>query len=243
MNKGLCSILEKENDNLRDLRAFTRVELACVIGAFTVLLLVALPLFANTSLRSNQASCLNNLRQIGVAFQAWGSDHDDRRPWLVPMSEGGSAGHILRNEAWFQYSWLSNHMSPSLLMDPSEKAPNKRMTDNWGFSPVGGLSAFKDNAVSYMLGCHTSLADANEMLVADRHVRFNFLGAGCSYGFNRVASLNAFPFYGWTNGLHGYAGNLLLNDGRVDFTSQDQLKRVLTRANDGPVASHFLTPF
>src|SRR5688572_25059270 len=153
--------------------AFTRIELAVVLGVLSVLILIALPLLANNSARSDQVGCLNNLRQIGIAFQAWGDDHHDRRPWFVPMNEGGSSGHTLRNEAWFLYTFLSNHIAPEVLMDPSETVPYKRRAANWALTPNGGFlhSAFKNNAASYMLGLHTSFAEANSILVGDRHLQ------------------------------------------------------------------------
>ena len=150
MKEDLYSVLEKRDNNLRKIRAFTRLELICLICALTVLLLVALPLLANPSMRSNQTGCLNNLRQIGVGFQAWSNDHDDRRPWFVPMTEGGSAAHPFRNSASIHFAFISNYVSPTVLVDPVEIRGTKRVALNWTSGPGGFLNpAFADNALSH----------------------------------------------------------------------------------------------
>jgi len=225
--------------------AFTRIELAVILAVLAVLVLLTLPLLANNSMRSNQAGCLNNLRQIGIAFQTWGNDHEDRRPWFVPMSEGGAISNTFRSEAYFLYAFLSNHIAPGVLMDPSETAPFKRRAENWAFTPNGGFlhSAFKNNAVSYMLGLHTSF-DANNILAADRHVQFGAARFCPVGGITMVLPLESGPaFKGWTNNVHGLAGNLLLNDGHVEYASQERLRVIVFRIDDGLVEEHIVTPY
>jgi competence protein ComGC len=240
---GACMNFAKRTPAHSLAAAFTRVELAAVTGACCIFLLLVLPLLANNSFRSNQVGCLNNLRQIGIGFQAWGDDHGDRRPWFVPMTEGGSMAHPLRNNAFLHYAFLSNYISPALLIDPAETATGKRVALNWSSSQGGFLNpGFKNNALSYMMGCHTTLAETHDILSGDRHIQFSGV-ASCSYGFSGVWSLNGSPFSfrGWSNGVHGAAGNLLFNDGRVEFTSSDRLRDVIS-GPDGPT-SHFLSPF
>ena len=233
-----------------DRSAFTRAELITLLAALFLCAAVLLPSLASTGTRSEQVSCLNNLRQIGIAFQAWGNEHDDRRPWFVqadvPRNEGGTRGHPLVNDVFIHFSALSNYMSPALLSDPGETVRNKRVAHDWSWSPAGGFmnGAFRNNALSYMLGVHTTISEAANILTADRNVYFNGVG-GCSYGFNQVLSVDLFPaaYRGWTNGNHGAFGNVLLNDGRVEFTSSARLFNILYRADDFTGSEHFLAPF
>lgn len=209
-------------------RAFTRLEILVVVGVLMLLALVCLPLLANTSLRSNQISCLNNLRQIGVAFQAWGTDYDDRRPWFVPMDEGGSRSHPLRNNAYIHYSFLSNHISPEVLVDPVD--PRKRMARTWDDSPYTGFlnPSFRNNAVSYMVGSDAYPWAGNTVLVADSTVEFNGFGSCPSGGGLAVGILLTDPpsYRGWTNGGHGIVGNVLLNDGGVETMGRERFREV-----------------
>jgi type II secretory pathway pseudopilin PulG len=224
-------------------RAFTRLELVAAAATLGMLGLLVLPLLGNTSMRSNQTSCLNNLRQIGVAFQAWGNDYGDRRPWQVPMQEGGSSSHPFRNNAFLHYTFLSNHISPQLLIDPAETDPSKRTATDWNLSP-GGFLSLKNNALSYMFSTHTYLAEATDILSSDRNVQFAG-SSGCSYGGGlQVQSLGVgVNFRGWTNGPHGIGGNVLVNDGHVEYATQGRLKAIITQEGDFVGSDHLLTPF
>src|SRR5436305_15233356 len=37
---------------------------------------------------SSRIACLNNLRQIGIAFRMWANGHQNRFPWQVPPKRG-----------------------------------------------------------------------------------------------------------------------------------------------------------
>src|SRR5258708_2481465 len=73
--------MKKNTAEYRDLeRAFTRLELVMIVATLVLLTGVALPLLAGTRARSEQVSCLSNLRQDGHAFQVWANDHGDKNP-------------------------------------------------------------------------------------------------------------------------------------------------------------------
>ena len=178
-------------------RGFTRIDAIAVGCMLAVTSAVGiLPSLGSNVGRSDQVGCLNNLRQIGMAFQSWGSDHGDRRPWFVPMTEGGAREHPLKNNAFIHFTFLSNHLSsPAILVDPAENARSKRVATNWSASPQGGFlhPSFANNALSYMLGVHTTIAEADRILVADRHVQSSGV-TGCSYGFGPLMLLSFRPF-------------------------------------------------
>jgi hypothetical protein len=230
--------------------AFTRAELIATLGAIFICAVILLPSLASNGYRSEQVGCMNNLRQIGIAFQAWGNEHDDQRPWFVmtniAQNQGGTREHPLMNNAWIHFTALSNFMSPTLLSDPGEMGRNKRVAQTWSFSPGDGFfnGNFRDNALSYMLGVHATVAESMGILTADRNVSFDGV-SGCAYGFSQVLNLINSPsaFRGWTNGNHGTLGNVLLNDGRVEFTSSARLQAILGPVADVGAAEHFLVPF
>jgi len=227
-------------------KAFARLELIAISATFCMLVLLMLPSLASTSMRSNQASCLNNLRQIGIAFQAWGNDHSDNRPWFVFTNEGGTHSHPARGNAYIHYSVLSNHLSPTLLIDPAETNPAKRMATTWNLSP-GGFLSLKNSALSYMFSIHTWIPDATDILSSDRNVQFAGATVCSSGGGTPVQELGTgvsrSEFRGWTNGPHGIAGNVLINDGRVEYAGQTGLKAIIVPQRDPPAGDHLVTPF
>lgn len=65
---------------MRAQRAFTLIELLVVIAMIAILASLLLPSFSRAKQASKAASCLNNLRQWGLATQLFVGDNDDFLP-------------------------------------------------------------------------------------------------------------------------------------------------------------------
>ncbi len=61
-------------------RGFTLIELLVVIAIIAILAAILFPVFANAKERARQAKCLNNLKQLTVAFQAYVDDNNGYTP-------------------------------------------------------------------------------------------------------------------------------------------------------------------
>jgi prepilin-type N-terminal cleavage/methylation domain-containing protein/prepilin-type processing-associated H-X9-DG protein len=61
---------------------FTLVEVAVVVAILGLLAALAVPAIGVALDRSREARCLSNLRQIGLAVQAYAADHDQNLPDL-----------------------------------------------------------------------------------------------------------------------------------------------------------------
>src|SRR5262245_12058175 len=87
---------------------FTLVELLVVIGIIAVLISVLLPTLGRAREQANQAACLSNLRQLGMAFVMYANDN---KGWLPATSRGGP---------YFAHDWL--HYQPDRNLDQSAVA-------------------------------------------------------------------------------------------------------------------------
>lgn len=238
-------------------RAFTRLELLMVILTVGLLATIGLPALGGSKPRSEQTTCMNNLRLIGRAIHMWGDDHGDRPPWLVPFSEGGmsslnNVGPIpswasqVRN-VWLHFGWVSNELAtPKILVCPGDMSA--RVATSFAIASEGGFfhPNYQHRACSYFIGLHNPPEAPLALLSGDRNMQTNYVAA-CSafYGMGTFAATIelAYPNSQWLPGLHGPLGNLLLNDGQVQLTSNDQLNTALRVGNALDMnVGHFLIP-
>jgi prepilin-type N-terminal cleavage/methylation domain-containing protein/prepilin-type processing-associated H-X9-DG protein len=80
---------------MRASRAFTLVELLVAIAVIAILAAMFLSAFSRTRATTLAITCRNNLRQWGLATQAFATDHEDFFP------KNGSSGGNSTGEGWY----------------------------------------------------------------------------------------------------------------------------------------------
>jgi prepilin-type N-terminal cleavage/methylation domain-containing protein len=70
----------KMRETARVQRGFTLIELLVVIAIIAILAAILFPVFAQAREKARQASCLSNMKQIGLALQAYATDYEGTMP-------------------------------------------------------------------------------------------------------------------------------------------------------------------
>ena len=215
--------------------AFTRTDLACLLGGFALLASAAVPLVGGPSPRVALVLCANNLQQAGQAFEAFAMDHDDAYPWRVSARLGGSNGSGVAAVHW---NTLSNYLpSARILACPGGRRP-----------PAASFAALRNENIGYLIGSDSDPTGPATLVSGDLDIRGGNTAA-CSYvGSSTVQSFDGtflapttYVAY-WSDTNHLQRGNLLTADGSVQMTDAFGLKRVLSRSTDLGNNSHSLIP-
>jgi prepilin-type N-terminal cleavage/methylation domain-containing protein/prepilin-type processing-associated H-X9-DG protein len=68
----------------RSSRGFTLIELLVVIAIIAILAAILFPVFAQAREKARQITCTSNLKQVGLAWQMYTQDYDERTPlWFA----------------------------------------------------------------------------------------------------------------------------------------------------------------
>lgn len=197
-------------------QAFTLIELLVVIAVIAILASLLLPALARAKAKGVGINCINNQRQINLAFRMWANDQRDKYPWSVDTDHGGAASTTVGDAG----DWADNFRvcakdlgSPKIVVCPADL--EKRPGTNWNITLRG------DRNFSYFISkVEPTDLKSQIVILGDRNVDGGGGGLNPSWSTLLGTSIDA----GWDTTIHKSVGNVALADGSARLIKPKALK-------------------
>src|ERR1700729_2621602 len=96
-------------------RAFTLIELLVVLAVVAILAALLLPGTHSVS-KAPRISCVNNLKQVGLAFRMWSDDGGDKYPTAYSTNQGGTLEYVATGDVFRHFQRLSNELATTRIL-------------------------------------------------------------------------------------------------------------------------------
>ena len=210
------------------IQAFTLIELLIVVMCLGILALILLPTLARPKVYGQRINCVNNLKQMGVAFRTWALDNGDKYPAQVSITNGGTMELVDSGVVYAHFQVMSNELStPKILVCP-EDAVRQRWTATTFASATPGTPnciPFSSNTnVSYFVG--VDAVDSSPLMFLSGDANIGLDGALPKVG---LRSFSTNSNIGWYQPRHerGIKGNIGFADGSVQVLDSKELRMAL----------------
>jgi prepilin-type N-terminal cleavage/methylation domain-containing protein len=181
-------------------KAFTLIELFVVVALIAILAAMLLPALASTRGNSQRIACMNNIKQVDLAFRLWEGNYNGRYPQAVSQVQGGAQEYCahangtptptapaISKNAGMVFMVMSNQLAtPKVLFCPSDNfhtAGNGYAT-NFGYGELLGVSQSPPRGVtltalegtsaltkiSYFVNGDAQEANPQDIMIGDRNI-------------------------------------------------------------------------
>jgi len=193
-----------------------RSDLLVAVSVTAVVLLVALTILTQQQRSRKKATCVNNLKQIGLSFRIWANDCGDSYPMQVSVDLGGAQEAVVTGGVWRVFQSMSNELSVPKLT--TCYLDDRVAAVDW--------QSLSNTNLSYFVGSDAADTRPNMVMSGDRNlaVEGKLLSGVVALGTNSPVS--------WTRAIHREAGNIALADGSVQQVTTEQFQLQLMNSGD-----------
>ena len=210
-------------------QGLTLVEVVVIIFVIAFMVLGLIPRFSGTVKRERKVTCMDNLKQLGLAMKIWAGDNDNKPPMEVSATNGGSMELMDTPDAWKTFQVMSNELStPKVIFCPEDSTHGGYAT-NWGDD--------LKHKISYFINVDANDTNTTMLVSGDDNFRLNNspippgrfdVAATAPLEWDRSRHLTETK-YAWFFTSKINSGYILLGDGSVQMTSNSSLTNYLTQ--------------
>ena len=210
-------------------RGFTLIELLLIMACCLVAVTILLPALARPHASNCRLSCVNNLKQVGLAFRTFALDNNDHYPAHVAAAAGGSKELAASFGPYVHFRVMSNELStPKILICPDDPDPRRIAATTFTPGPfVASAQQIPFNSdlhVSYFASIDAEEEFPSTWLAGDRQIAID--GRSPNPGLVNVLTNSSVR---WVKPPHQKKGNIAMADGSVLQPSNAELQKLVAK--------------
>ncbi len=207
------------------LAAFSLVEVVAVMAVIALLAVIFLRPAGRHKPRAQRIKCVNNLKNVALAFRIFATDNGDRFPGDLLTSNVTDLASISTAQI---FGFLSNELStPKILYCPADSDRK----------PADSFTNFTVSNISYFASLTAPKTSPQSFLAGDRNIM-----ADGKLASRLVLPLPTNVVLSWSNEMHDEQGDVAMGDGSVQQMSLSRLKESVRDSGDSVTNNYLVFP-
>jgi prepilin-type processing-associated H-X9-DG protein len=196
----------------------TLVEVMVVIFVIALIAVMLLAALATGKQKHSHLNCVNNLKEISVAFKEWEGNNGDKYPMQFAITNSDTMKLISSGNSYVLWQTMSNEFTTPRILHCPDDTEHTEPTNNFS-------TGFSDANISYFFNLDATETNPQMILIGDDNLAVN--GVRVPPGILNPPTNSSVT---WTKERHNGTGNIGLTDGSVQQVTTQGLISAISNA-------------